>query len=83
MPPVGERTPGRPLPAPDTGPVETVRDLIATGVVLLLAFVTRFWGLNSATDGGTPIFRQQRVGGATSGNPFHRSEVKWPQRHST
>ena len=56
---LGVRSPGRPLPAPDTGPVETVRDLIFTGVILVLAFVTRFWGLTSATDGGTPVFDEK------------------------
>lgn len=55
----GVRSPGRPLPAPDTGPVETTRDLIVTGVIALLAFVSRFWGLGSATDGGTPIFDEK------------------------
>src|SRR5699024_9278479 len=55
----GVRSPGRPLPAPDTGPVETTRDLIVTGVIVLLAFVSRFWGLGSASDGGTPIFDEK------------------------
>ena len=55
----GVRSPGRPLPAPDTGPVDTARDWIVTGVVLVLAFVSRFWGLASATDKGTPVFDEK------------------------
>ena len=56
---IGVRSPGRPLPAPDTGPVDTTRDLIATGVILVLAFLSRFWGLTSATDKGTPVFDEK------------------------
>ncbi|KZO60030.1 phospholipid carrier-dependent glycosyltransferase [Dietzia cinnamea] len=55
----GVRSPGRPLPAPDTGPVDTARDWIVTGVILVLAFVSRFWGLASATDKGTPVFDEK------------------------
>ena len=32
---------------------------IVTGVVLVLAFVSRFWGLASATDKGTPVFDEK------------------------
>lgn len=56
---VALRSPGRSLPEPDTGPVDSARDLLVTGVILLLAFVSRFWGLSSATDGGTPIFDEK------------------------
>lgn len=55
----GVRSPGRPLPAPDTGPVDTARDWIVTGIILVLAFVSRFWGLASATDEGTPVFDEK------------------------
>ena len=56
---LGVRSPGRTLPDPDTGPVDTTRDRIVTGVILLLAFVTRFWGLTSVTDNGTPVFDEK------------------------
>ena len=56
---LGVRSPGRPLPDPDTGPVDSTRDWIVTGVILLLAFVSRFWGLTSATDKGTPVFDEK------------------------
>lgn len=57
--PAAVRSPGRPLPEPDTGPVDSLRDWVATAVILLLALVSRFWGLTSATDGGTPIFDEK------------------------
>lgn len=53
------RSPGRPLPVPDTGPVDSLRDWLITAVILLLAAVSRFWGLTWATDGGTPIFDEK------------------------
>lgn len=56
---LGVRAPGRPLPDPDTGPVDSPRDWIVTSVILVLAFVSRFWGLASATDKGTPVFDEK------------------------
>ena len=53
------RSPGRPLPDPDFGPVDSVRDWIATAVIAVLALLTRFWGLTSATDKGTPVFDEK------------------------
>ena len=53
------RSPGPLLPDPDTGPVDSARDWIATAVVAVLAVVTRFWGLTSATDKGAPIFDEK------------------------
>lgn len=52
-------SPGRPLPEPDTGPVDSVRDWLVTGLILILAAVSRFWGLASVTDNGTPIFDEK------------------------
>jgi dolichyl-phosphate-mannose-protein mannosyltransferase len=57
--PAAVRSPGRALPEPDTGPVDTARGWIAAAVLALLAAVTRFWGLTSATDKGTPVFDEK------------------------
>lgn len=53
------RRPGPALPAPDFGPVDTMRGWVVTGVVALIALVTRLYSLGSATDGGTPIFDEK------------------------
>ena len=68
---LGVRSPGRTLPDPDTGPVDTTRDRIVTGVILLLAFVTRFWGLTSVTDNGTPVFDEKHY----APQSFHISQL--------
>ena len=53
------RRPGPALPAPDFGPVDTMHGWLVTGVVALIALVTRLYALGSATDGGTPIFDEK------------------------
>ena len=55
----GAESPGRTLPEADPGPRDTLRDWIATLVVAILAFATRFWQLTSATDHGTPVFDEK------------------------
>ncbi|WP_333617670.1 dolichyl-phosphate-mannose--protein mannosyltransferase [Dietzia sp.] len=55
----GGRRFGPALPVPDFGPTDTVRGWVITGVVTLIALVTRFWSLGSASDGGTPIFDEK------------------------
>jgi len=52
-------SPGPLVPAADFGPVDTVRGWIVTGVITLIATVTRFLNLGSPTDGGTPIFDEK------------------------
>ena len=54
-----DRRPGPGLPVPDFGPADHVRGWIVTGVVALIALVTRLYALGSATDGGTPIFDEK------------------------
>jgi dolichyl-phosphate-mannose-protein mannosyltransferase len=52
-------SPGALVPIADFGPVDTVRGWIVTGVITLLAAVTRFLNLGSPTDAGTPIFDEK------------------------
>ncbi len=52
-------SPGPLVPLADFGPVDTVRGWVATGVITLLATVTRFLNLGSPTDSGTPIFDEK------------------------
>ena len=52
-------SPGPLVPIADFGPVDTARGWIVTGVITLLAAVTRFLILNSPTDAGTPIFDEK------------------------
>jgi dolichyl-phosphate-mannose--protein O-mannosyl transferase len=52
-------SPGRLVPVADFGPVDHVRGWVATGVVTLLATVTRFINLGSPTDAGTPVFDEK------------------------
>lgn len=54
-----ERRPGPALPVADFGPTDTVRGWIVTAVIALIAALTRFIGLGSATDNGTPIFDEK------------------------
>lgn len=53
------RRPGPEIPVADFGPTDTVRGWIVTGVIALIAALTRFIGLGSATDNGTPIFDEK------------------------
>ena len=52
-------SPGPLVPVADFGPTDHVRGWIATGVITLLATVTRFLNLGSPTDAGTPIFDEK------------------------
>src|ERR1700739_5090088 len=49
-------SPGPLVPVADFGPIDHIRGWIVTGVITLLATVTRFINLGSPTDGGTPVF---------------------------
>lgn len=52
-------SPGPLVPAADFGPTDDVRGWVVTGVVTLVAAVTRFVNLGSPTDGGTPVFDEK------------------------
>lgn len=52
-------SPGPVIPAADFGPTDHVRGWVVTGVVALLATITRFLNLGSPTDAGTPIFDEK------------------------
>ena len=53
------RRPGPALPEPDFGPTDRRTGWIVTGVVALIAALTRFIALGSVSDGGTPIFDEK------------------------
>jgi dolichyl-phosphate-mannose--protein O-mannosyl transferase len=52
-------SPGPLVPVADFGPTDHVRGWIATGVISVLATVTRFVNLGSPTDAGTPVFDEK------------------------
>ena len=52
-------SPGPLVPVADFGPMDHVRGWVVTGVVTLLATVTRFLNLGSPTDAGTPVFDEK------------------------
>jgi dolichyl-phosphate-mannose-protein mannosyltransferase len=52
-------SPGPVVPVADFGPTDDVRGWIATGVITVLATITRFLNLGSPTDAGTPIFDEK------------------------
>lgn len=52
-------SPGPLVPIADFGPVDRLRGWVVTGVITLLAAVTRFLNLGSPTDAGTPIFDEK------------------------
>src|SRR6202000_3467705 len=52
-------SPGPLVPVADFGPVDTVRGWVVTGVIALLAPVSRFLNLGSPTDTGTPVFDEK------------------------
>ncbi|OBA57552.1 dolichyl-phosphate-mannose--protein mannosyltransferase [Mycobacterium sp. 1100029.7] len=52
-------SPGPLVPVADFGPLDHIRGWVATGVVTLLAAVTRFINLGSPTDSGTPVFDEK------------------------
>jgi dolichyl-phosphate-mannose-protein mannosyltransferase len=52
-------SPGPLVPVADFGPVDRARGWIVTGVISLLAVLTRFLNLASPTDAGTPIFDEK------------------------
>jgi dolichyl-phosphate-mannose-protein mannosyltransferase len=51
--------PGPLVPVADFGPTDHIRGWVVTGVITLLATVTRFLNLGSPTDGGTPVFDEK------------------------
>ncbi|HEY1441264.1 MAG TPA: dolichyl-phosphate-mannose--protein mannosyltransferase [Mycobacterium sp.] len=52
-------SPGPLVPVADFGPIDHIRGWVVTGVITLLATVTRFINLGSPTDGGTPVFDEK------------------------
>ncbi|CPR08629.1 dolichyl-phosphate-mannose-protein mannosyltransferase [Mycobacterium bohemicum DSM 44277] len=52
-------SPGPLVPPADFGPLDHVRGWVATGVITVLAAITRFINLGSPTDAGTPIFDEK------------------------
>jgi dolichyl-phosphate-mannose--protein O-mannosyl transferase len=52
-------SPGRLIPVADFGPTDHVRGWVTTGVVTLLATVSRLVNLGSPTDAGTPVFDEK------------------------
>ncbi len=52
-------SPGPVVPVADFGPTDDIRGWLVTGVIALLATVTRFLNLGSPTDAGTPIFDEK------------------------
>src|SRR6202008_2892594 len=52
-------SPGPLVPVADFGPTDDIRGWVATGVITVLAAVTRFLNLGSPTDAGTPIFDEK------------------------
>jgi dolichyl-phosphate-mannose-protein mannosyltransferase len=52
-------SPGPLLPVADFGPTDRFRGWAVTGVITLLAMITRFINLGSPTDAGTPIFDEK------------------------
>ncbi|MFY2861100.1 dolichyl-phosphate-mannose--protein mannosyltransferase [Mycobacterium sp. THU-M104] len=52
-------SPGRLIPVADFGPTDHFRGWVTTGVVTLLAAVSRLVNLGSPTDAGTPVFDEK------------------------
>lgn len=52
-------SPGPMVPVADFGPTDQIRGWVVTGVVALLATITRFLNLGSPTDAGTPVFDEK------------------------
>ncbi|MGF2944907.1 dolichyl-phosphate-mannose--protein mannosyltransferase [Mycobacterium sp. Lab-001] len=52
-------SPGRLIPVADFGPTDHLRGWVTTGVVTLLAAVSRLVNLGSPTDAGTPVFDEK------------------------
>jgi len=52
-------SPGPLVPVADFGPTDQVRGWVVTGVITLVAAITRFLNLGSPTDGGTPVFDEK------------------------
>lgn len=52
-------SPGRRVPVADFGPTDHVRGWVVTGVIAVVAAVTRFLNLGSPTDAGTPVFDEK------------------------
>src|SRR6202008_515155 len=64
-------SPGPLVPVADFGPTDDIRGWVATGVITVLAAVTRFLNLGSPTDAGTPIFDEK-----------HYAPQAWQVRHT-
>ncbi|OBH03886.1 dolichyl-phosphate-mannose--protein mannosyltransferase [Mycobacterium sp. E3247] len=52
-------SPGPMVPVADFGPTDQIRGWVVTGVIAVLAAITRFLNLGSPTDAGTPIFDEK------------------------
>lgn len=52
-------SPGPLVPVADFGPTDHVRGWVVTGMITVLATITRFLNLGSPTDAGTPIFDEK------------------------
>ncbi|WP_108925612.1 dolichyl-phosphate-mannose--protein mannosyltransferase [Mycobacterium montefiorense] len=52
-------SPGPLVPTADFGPLDHIRGWVVTGIITLLAAITRFVNLGSPTDAGTPIFDEK------------------------
>ncbi|UGT64395.1 dolichyl-phosphate-mannose--protein mannosyltransferase [Nocardia asteroides] len=59
VPPPARSSPAPRRPVPDFGPVDTARGWIVTGVLTLIAALTRFIYLGYPTDAGTPVFDEK------------------------
>lgn len=74
-------------PAPDFGPLDTARGWAVTGVLTLVAAITRFFNLQSPTDARTPVFDEKHyapqawqmlTGGGVEDNPAYGLVVHPP-----
>lgn len=52
-------SPGQLVPPADFGPLDRAQGWVMTGVIAVLAAITRFLNLRSPTDAGTPIFDEK------------------------
>lgn len=59
VPPPARSSPAPVRPVPDFGPIDTARGWIVTGVLTLIAALTRFVYLGYPTDAGTPVFDEK------------------------
>lgn len=52
-------SPGPTVPVADFGPTDQIRGWVVTGVIAVLATISRFLNLGSPTDAGTPVFDEK------------------------